>query len=132
MHPLKPVIVHQTERDWQNWEDPANADPSAIRWKLLISGERDPSSALVVGVARIEPGAELARHHHEPEETYYVLSGRGDMEIEDTRTEIGPGTAVYIPPNARHALRCIGAEPLVFIFTFPRDRFEDIVYHRDE
>lgn len=64
--------------------------------------------------------------------TYYVLSGRGDMEIEDLQTEIGPGTAVYIPPNAKHAVRCIGTEPLVFIFTFPRDRFEDIVYHRDE
>lgn len=131
MRPLKPVIANQAEIDWNEWEDPANADQDAIRWKLLIDGERDQSSALVVGVARIEPGAALSRQHHEPEETYYVLSGRGDMEIEDMQTEIGPGTAVYIPPNARHAVRCTGAEPLVFIFTFPRDRFEDIVYHRD-
>lgn len=128
---LQPVVVDQAELEWHNWHDPANTDPSAIRWKLLICGERDPSGGLVVGVARIEPGAVLSRHHHEAEETYYVISGRGDMEIEDTRTEVGPGTAIYIPPNARHALRCIGPEPLVFIFTFPRDRFEDIDYQLD-
>jgi len=60
-----------------------------------------------------------------------VLGGRALIEIENTRKEIGPDTAIYIPPNARHALRCIGPEPLVFIFTFPRDRFEDIDYHLD-
>ena len=93
--------------------------------------ERVPSGGLVTGVAEIVPGGVLPRHHHEPEETYYVLSGRGVVEIDDTRTEIGPGTAVFIPPDAEHALHCIGAEPLIFLFTFARDRFEDVVYHFD-
>ncbi len=131
MREWKPLIVDQAELDWKNWDDPANREPSDIRWKLLIRGERSPSGGLVTGVARIEPGAALSRHHHEPEEMYYVISGRGDIEVEEVRKEIGPGTAVYIPPSARHSVRCIGAEPLVFIFTFPRDRFEDIVYHLD-
>ncbi|MCY3971820.1 MAG: dimethylsulfonioproprionate lyase family protein [Acidobacteria bacterium] len=131
MRKREPVITDQADVDWEDWADPANSSASAIRWKLLISRERSPSGGLVTGVAKIEPGAALSRHHHEPEETYYVLSGRGRIEIENTRQEIGPGTAIYIPPNARHALRCTGAEPLVFIFTFPRDRFEDIVYHLD-
>ena len=131
MRELKPLIVDQAELDWKNWDDPANREPSDIRWKLLIRGERSPSGGLVTGVAQIEPGTALSRHHHEPEETYYVISGRVDIEVEEVRKEIGPGTAVYIPPGARHSVRCIGAEPLVFIFTFPRDRFEDIVYHLD-
>lgn len=131
MRKLEPVIADQADVGWEDWDDPANLAPDAIRWKLLISRERSPSGGLVTGVARIEPGAKLSRHHHEPEETYYVLSGSGLIEIEDTRQEIGPGTAVFIPPNAKHALRCTGPEPLVFIFTFPRDRFEDIVYYRD-
>ena len=131
MRKLEPVIADQADVGWEDWDDPANPDPGAIRWKLLISREHSPSGGLVTGVARIEPGAKLSRHHHEPEETYYVLSGSGLIEIEETRQEIGPGTAVYIPPNATHALRCTGPEPLVFIFTFPRDRFEDIDYHRD-
>lgn len=60
-----------------------------------------------------------------------MLSGYGVVEIEDTRTEIGPGTAVFIPHEVEHALHCIGTEPLVFLFTFARDRFEEIVYHFD-
>lgn len=123
------VIVDQAAVDWEGWDDPAVAARSTVRWKLLVDGERGPSGGLVTGVAEIAPGGVLPRHHHEPEETYYVLSGRGVVAIEDTRTEISPGTAVFIPPDARHALRCIGAEPLVFLFTFARDRFEDVMYH---
>ena len=125
------VIVDQAAVDWEGWNDPGVAARSTVRWKLLVDGERGPSGGLVTGVAEIAPGGVLPRHHHKPEETYYVLSGRGVVEIEDARAEIGPGTAVFIPPDARHALHCIGAEPLVFLFTFARDRFEDVVYHFD-
>lgn len=125
------VIVDQAVIDWEGWDDPAIAAGSTVRWKLLVDGERGPSGGLVTGVAEIAPGGLLPRHHHEPEETYYVLSGRGVVEIEDTRTEIGPGTAVFIPPEAEHALHCIGTEPLIFLFTFARDRFEEVVYHFD-
>lgn len=125
------VIVDQATVEWEGWDGPAVAAKSAVRWKLLVDGERGPSGGLVTGIAEIAPGAVLPRHHHEPEETYYVVSGRGLVEIEDARAEIGPGTAVFIPPAAEHALHCIGTEPLVFLFTFPRDRFEDVVYHFD-
>ena len=60
-----------------------------------------------------------------------VVSGRGQIEIGDRTTEVGPDGAVYIPPTASHALECVGTEPLVFAFTFPRDRFDQIVYCPD-
>ena len=82
-----------------------------------------------MGIAQLAPGAQLALHHHEPEETYYIVSGHGEMEIDDRTTAVGPGCAVYIPANARHALRCSGSEPLVFVFSFARDRFDQITYH---
>ena len=132
MRALKPVVVDQTALEWEGWDDPAAVDPSALRWKLLISGERGPSGGLVTGVGQIAPGGVLPWHHHEPEETYYVVSGRGHVEIDGVRTDVSPGTAVFIPSNAWHTLRCAGAEPLVFVFTFARDRFEDVVYHFDE
>ena len=128
---VRRVIVNQAVIDWEGWDDPAIAAGSTVRWKPLVDGDRGPSRGLVTGVAEIAPGGVLPRHHHEPEETYYVLSGRGVVEIDDTRTEIGPGTAVFIPPSAEHALYCVGAEPLVFLFTFARDRFKDVMYHFD-
>lgn len=108
---------------------PTVAARNAVRWKLLITGERSASSGLVTGIGQLPPGAELPLHHHEPEETYYVVSGHGEMEIDDHRQLVWPGCAVYIPANARHALRCTGSEPLLFVFSFGRDRFDQIAYH---
>ena len=132
MAALKPVVVDQAALQWEGWDDPAVAARSAVRWKVLISGDCGWSAGLVTGVAEIAPGGMLLRHHHEPEETYYVVSGRGQVEIAGVRTAVGPGTAVFIPPNASHALHCTGTEPLVFVFTFARERFSDVVYRFDE
>ena len=128
----RPIVVDQAVVDWEGWDDPAVAARSAVRWKLLVSGDRGPSAGLVTGVGEVGPGGVLPRHRHEPEETYYVVSGRGHVEIDGVRADVGPGTAVFIPPNARHALHCTGAEPLVFVFTFARDRFADVEYHFEE
>ena len=108
----------------------ASTDPRArYGGKLLISGERTQSRGIVTGIALLPPGAQLLAHHHEPEETYYVVSGQGEMEIDDETTAVGPGCAIYIPAHARHALRCTGSEPLLFVFSFARDSFDQITYH---
>ncbi len=132
MSTLKPIVINQTEQSWEGWDDAEIAAKSAIRWKILISGERGPSAGLVNGIAEFPVGTRLPLHHHEPAETYYVVSGQGHMEIDGHDADIGPGSTVYIPSNAKHAVRCTGAEPLVFIFTFACDRFDKIVYHFDE
>ena len=127
----RPAVVDQADLDWEGGEEANLATGTGIRWKLLVAGERTESEGLVTGIAEIAPGAALMRHHHEPAETYYVVSGQGEMEIEGRTRALGPGSAVYIPPDARHTVRCTGAEPLVFVFSFPRDRFDQIVYHFD-
>ena len=132
MNVQKPIIIDQAELAWEGWDDPDLAAKSEIRWKLLVTGERGPSSGLVTGVAEFPPDTRLPFHHHDPAETYYVISGNGHMVIDDCESEIGPGSAIYIPSNAKHAVRCIGDEPLVFVFTFACDRFDQIVYHFDE
>lgn len=125
---LKPVIINQAELEWESWEDPEIATKSPIRWKLLISSDRCQSSGIVTGIAEIPPNASLLLHHHEPEETYYVISGTGYMKIDDCEGQLVPGTTVFIPPNSKHTVRCTGTEPLVFIFTFARDSFDQIEY----
>lgn len=128
----KPIIIDQAELAWEGCEDADLATKSAIRWKLLVTGERGPSSGLVMGISECPPGGRFPLHHHEPEETYYVVSGHGKMVIDGHEAEIGPGSAIYIPSNAKHAVRCTSTEPLVFVFSFACDRFDQIVYHFDE
>lgn len=129
---LKPTIINQSELAWESWEDLDIAAASPVRWKLLITSERCQSSGIVTGIAEIPPDTSLLLHHHEPEETYYVISGNGYMKIDDCEGDLVPGTAVYIPPNSKHTVGCTGTEPLVFIFTFARDSFEEVNYIFDE
>ncbi len=131
MDTRKPIILNQAELDWEGWDGPGVAAEGPLRWKILISGERGPSSSLTTGIAEMTPGALLALHHHEPEETYYVISGSGHVTIDDSAASLGPGASVFIPSNAKHSLRCTGTENLVFLFTFAADRFDEIVYHFD-
>ena len=48
-------------------------------------------------------------------EVYYILQGQGEMHIEDEVQTVGPGDAVYIPPNARQFIRNVSEVPLEFI-----------------
>ncbi len=59
-------------------------------------------------------------------EVYYILSGTGEMHIHDEGSTVGPGHAIYIPPNARQYLRNPGSEPIIFIcIVDPAWRAED-------
>ncbi len=129
MNTQKPIILNQAELDWETWDDPDLVAKSPVRWKILISGERGPSSQLSIGIAEMTPGTLLPLHHHAPAETYYVISGHGYVTVDDQEASLSPGASVFIPANAKHSLRCTGTENLVFLFTFAADRFDEIVYH---
>lgn len=63
--------------------------------------------------ARLPPGASTTPHYHpNTEEIYYIVEGRGRMQIEMECREVGPGDAIAIPPGARHQITALGAAPL--------------------
>lgn len=65
--------------------------------------------------AVVQPGESSTPHSLRTSEVYYVLSGRGEMHIDDETQTIEPGDAVYIPPNARQFVRNMSSEPLMFL-----------------
>jgi mannose-6-phosphate isomerase-like protein (cupin superfamily) len=132
METMKARVVRESDQSWEGWADPAIHARSPIRWKLLVAGERTPSQGLTVGIAEIPPGASLLRHHHAPQEVYYVIEGEGQTEIDGRISDIGPGTALFIPPDARHRTVNTGQGPLRFVWIFPTDTFREIEYHYDE
>lgn len=71
---------------------------------------------MLAGVMRYVKGAASPYHYHEVcEHFYFIIEGRGTVENEDGVREVGPGTLVFIPAEARHRLRAI--DPL-FYFEF--------------
>jgi mannose-6-phosphate isomerase-like protein (cupin superfamily) len=66
--------------------------------------------------ARLPPGRATVPHYHPvTEEIYYVLEGRGGMEIDGEARAVGPGDAIAIPPGATHQMTNTGIAPLRFL-----------------
>ena len=132
MSQLQATAVREAEVPWESRADPELRAKSPTRWRLLVGAEQTPSRGLTVGVAEIPPGGSLILHHHAPEEVYYFLEGEGRTEIDDLSTPVGPGTTLFIPPNAKHRTTNTGTIPLRFVWIFPTDSFQEIEYHWDE
>lgn len=56
------------------------------------------------------------RHYHRDcTEVYYILQGRGKMELNGDVVDVEPGTVVYIAPNTVHRLwSAEGVQTIVF------------------
>ena len=79
------------------------ADGSMIR-------ELHHTEAQSLAEASLRAGQATRRHQHRrSEEIYFVLEGRGEMELEGERRGLGPGDAVLIPAGAWHEIRALEA-----------------------
>ena len=114
------------------WEyDPPNeGDTAENRWRTLVSANRTPTSGLSMGVFEVPPGAQLAPHHHAPQEVYYVLAGEAEVFVDGAWRHARPGDVAY--PGRRRP-RC--AQPRRFHLPHRlglpdghprRDRYRDV------
>jgi mannose-6-phosphate isomerase-like protein (cupin superfamily) len=88
--------------------------PLLTSWMLL--GSRNSSArSISLQVSEIPVGSEQPVHHHEPEQCYYLIKGRGLMIIEAETKEVTAGDAVHIPSNEKHGIRTLGDEPLEYL-----------------
>jgi mannose-6-phosphate isomerase-like protein (cupin superfamily) len=65
--------------------------------------------------AIVPVGQTSTPHALRTSEVYYILTGQGEMHINDEVQTVQPGDAIYIPPDARQFIHNSGSEPLVFI-----------------
>jgi len=64
----------------------------------------------------IPPGnASKCHFHKKSEESYYILSGKASLEINDKSYQLQAGEAVLIEPNDLHQISNHGDENLVFL-----------------
>ena len=69
------------------------------------------------------------RHYHKLcTEVYYVLEGRGQMELNDEVVDVEPGTVIFIEPYTRHRLWSAAGVRIVLVgmpALQPEDEFFD-------
>jgi len=87
-------------------------DGSTIR--SLLDRSNAPVAGQSLAEATLPAGCATDRHYHRlSEEFYYLLAGRGLMEIDGAQREVGPGDAILIPAGAWHQIRALA--PLRFL-----------------
>lgn len=111
----------------ERWTDATRGN---VQWRTLLSADRTPTDSLTLGVAELAPGERdaLSCHRHAQAEVYYVLSGEGVVTIDDRQHSISPGSAVFIPGNAKHSVRNTSDETLRILYAFAVDSFERVKY----
>lgn len=81
-------------------------DGSQIR--SILDRANSPVKNQSLAEATLPPVTSTERHYHrESEELYFILEGRGEMEIDGETRVVGPGDAILIPPGAWHQIAAL-------------------------
>ncbi|GHB56820.1 hypothetical protein GCM10010377_54820 [Streptomyces viridiviolaceus] len=107
-----PLVVRATEDgyvDTTHWvpDGPVELDRrDETLTQTLLSRATVGATDMLFAVARVLPGMHHIRHHHPyGSEIYYVIKGSCTVFLGDEEITVGPGAAVYIPPNCVHGAR---------------------------
>ena len=78
-------------------------DGSTIR--SILDRANAPVKNQSLAEAAVPAGAATQRHCHRlSEEFYFIMEGRGTMEIDGEQRDVAPGDAILIPPGAWHMI----------------------------
>jgi mannose-6-phosphate isomerase-like protein (cupin superfamily) len=79
----------------------------------------------------VKAGCALGGATHEENEIYYILSGKGKLQLDDKIVDVYANQVIFIPAGCFHALDNRGAKEDLKILTFWRDyRFNDAYEER--
>ncbi|MFQ5452783.1 MAG: cupin domain-containing protein [Candidatus Zixiibacteriota bacterium] len=65
--------------------------------------------------AKVLPGKASIKHKLKTDEVYYILSGTGEIHINEEKATVEPGDVIDIPPNSVQWIRNTGDTDLVFL-----------------
>jgi mannose-6-phosphate isomerase-like protein (cupin superfamily) len=85
---------------------------------VLASGSLSGNTASL-GYSVFKPGSATAMVCHEVEEVAYVLSGSGELRLDEEAVAFAGGQGLFIPAGVWHAVANTGAVDVAMVFGFP-------------
>ena len=76
---------------------PAHPNPHGVDARKLYDTEHAQAVHLT-----LQPGEQLKKHITPVDAIFFVLEGKGIVEIGDEKEEVGPGTLIDSPANIAH------------------------------
>lgn len=102
---LKSKVIHERDVDKSVFHD---------RWsKDLIASH---VAGFSLGIAQYHSREFGTPQVHEDQEAIYVVSGVGEMHLDDEIVHVEAGMAIYVPAGCRHAARVTGDQPLNVVY----------------
>jgi mannose-6-phosphate isomerase-like protein (cupin superfamily) len=87
-----------------------------IEWKCFARLHMLHSDMCGFEHARLGPGLAVGAHtHSRTDEIYFIVSGTGEMQVDDDTRTVGRGDLILAPQGTTHALRNTGDASLDFI-----------------
>jgi quercetin dioxygenase-like cupin family protein len=87
--------------------------------RMLITDVSVAGNASSLGYSVFAPGSVVGPVAHEVEEVAYVVSGTGELQLEDGVFPFRAGQALHIPAGVWHAVANTGERDVVMVFGFP-------------
>ena len=81
----------------------------------MILDQRTLKEIGFLAIATLPPGKVIEAHVDPMEEIYFVMSGSGEMGVDDENQQVGPGDATWLPAGSSHYLINNGDEDLVIL-----------------
>lgn len=81
------------------------------KWEVLAVGEKYASKRITVN-----PGERLSlQYHHHREEHWTIVQGEAEVEVDNVIYRLTGGKHIFIPLGAKHRIKNVGQNNLVFI-----------------
>ena len=78
------------------------------------------NSKLVFRKRVLHPGAAIGYHLQKEEEIYYIVSGMGQMTMNNKTFNVNAGDAILTLPGSSHGLKQTGVDDLVVIIDYEK------------
>ncbi len=107
----KAKVMRIEEAFWE--QPPAHFDAFS---KMLVHPTNADTRYFDFRLSSYQPKGYAEVHMHEvAENIYYILQGRGIVELDGKRHLVEPHMVIHIPPGVRHGISNTGLEDLVFV-----------------
>jgi quercetin dioxygenase-like cupin family protein len=91
--------------------------------RMLVTTGRVDANTASLGYSVFTPGTVLAPVKHVAEEVAFVVSGEGELRLDDEEVPFRTGDALHIPAGVWHAVANTGSVDVVMVFGFPHPEY---------
>jgi quercetin dioxygenase-like cupin family protein len=118
-----PVAEPVTSANSVDWTPFKVENSQGFNFKFGLIGS-EYTGAYSVDLVSVDVGGYSPRHVDPDNHAFYIISGTGEIAIQDRTWQVGPGSVVKIPVQVVHSVKNIGDVPLLFLTIYdpPRKR----------